>query len=451
VPGLRIESQHHGLSEEGKPNMKTAIAAAALTLISPAALYAQEAAPADQQEMTMLESRTADAVAVLQGARPAQEVFSPAFLGQVSAEQLAALNQQLEAQFGPLQGVESITPTGENGGEIALRFEKAIGRGIIAIEGGGNRMVEGLRLTAFEPVGDDPQTLAQDIAALPGNANALLVRLDPAGTMEPIVSHNADLPLALGSTFKLYVLSALSEAIEAGDLAWDQVVALDQQSYPSGQMQDWPAGSPVTVQTLAIMMISISDNTATDQLIELVGRDQVEAELIAAGNSAPGMSLPFLKTREMFEIKASGEAARAAYLAANADTRRALLDDLGEERIAIEDIERTFSGAPVALGIEWFASPNDLARLFNRMIAREDHTALSILSVNPSLPAAERAKWTYTGYKGGSEPGVLNLTWLLGGQDGEWYLATLGWNDEAAPVDQTTLELLGTRMVALGH
>ena len=44
-------------------------------------------------------------------------------------------------------------------------------------------------------------------------------------------------------------------------------------------------------------MIAISDNTATDHLIDLVGRDRVEAALTVFGHSDPAMTVPFLTTR----------------------------------------------------------------------------------------------------------------------------------------------------------
>ena len=51
--------------------------------------------------------------------------------------------------------------------------------------------------------------------------------------------------------------------------------------------QDWPKGAPVTLHTLATLMISISDNTATDQLIAIVGRDAIAEELRASGHAEP--------------------------------------------------------------------------------------------------------------------------------------------------------------------
>src|SRR5690606_39753601 len=50
--------------------------------------------------------------------------------------------------------------------------------------------------------------------------------------------------------------------LEAGDV-----------SLPTGILQEWPVGTPMTIQSLATLMISISDNTATDVLLRVAGRD----------------------------------------------------------------------------------------------------------------------------------------------------------------------------------
>jgi hypothetical protein len=36
--------------------------------------------------------------------------------------------------------------------------------------------------------------------------------------------------------------------------------------------------------------------------------------------------------------------------------------------------------------------------------------------------------WPYVGFKGGSEPGVLNMTYLLRRDDDKWFVVTLGFN-----------------------
>ncbi len=94
---------------------------------------------------------------------------------------------------------------------------------------------------------------------------------------------------AIGSAFKLYVLSTLSREIAARRRSWNDVVPLDQRSYPSGILQDWPQGTPMTLQTLATLMIAISDNTATDQLA-------------ATSHAAPELGQRFSTTREFFQL-----------------------------------------------------------------------------------------------------------------------------------------------------
>ncbi|TGD44549.1 hypothetical protein EEB11_02875 [Pseudotabrizicola sediminis] len=67
----------------------------------------------------------------------------------------------------------------------------------------------------------------------------------------------------------------------AGQRDWADVVRLDSHntSLPSGLMQDWPVGSSVTLHTATLLMIAESDNTATDLLIDLLGRDRIAARL----------------------------------------------------------------------------------------------------------------------------------------------------------------------------
>lgn len=55
----------------------------------------------------------------------------------------------------------------------------------------------------------------------------------------------------------------------------------------------------------------------------------------------------------------------------------------------------------------------------------------------------------YIGYKGGSEPGVLNLTWLFRSEAGQWFVITGAWNKPAALVDEARFHGLLTRAIQL--
>src|SRR3546814_9187674 len=91
----------------------------------------------------------------------------------------------------------------------------------------------------------------------------------------------------------------------------------------------WPRDTPVTLQSLANWMISVSDNSAADTLIHLLGRESIEARMVAAGHSTPSRNIPFLTTVEAFALKGNNFAdQRAAFLAGDdAAQRRVIRSD----------------------------------------------------------------------------------------------------------------------------
>jgi hypothetical protein len=80
-----------------------------------------------------------------------------------------------------------------------------------------------------------------------------------------------------------------------------------------------------------------------------------------------------------------------------------------------------------------------------------DPAGFEIMAINPSATPAILANWNYLGFKGGSEPGVINLTWLLTDKAGRDHLLTLGWNNPAAAVDEGKLETIAQRILLLPH
>ncbi|AKH41565.1 hypothetical protein FHS61_002053 [Altererythrobacter atlanticus] len=412
-----------------------------LLAVIPVGAWARDSAP-------ILDQRAEDIVAALNHEQDPADVFGLNFLSQVPPEQLDMLLGQLTSQFGTLLGVEFVEPIGSTGGaRIALRFERAIGKGLFQLEPSGERKIAGFRLTEFQPVEDNAGKVSSDLQALPGSVSVYFAPLEGGS---PILSINADRQLAIGSTFKLYVLAALTRSIAEGEHGWDEVIALGKRSFPSGQMQDWPDKAPVTAQTLASMMISISDNTATDTLIRLIGRDAVEAELAASGHSQPSLNVPFMTTREMFTMKAGPDDVLAAYRAGSASERERILSDIGDRPLELAQISEAFAAGPRAIDVEWLASGQDIAGIFRHIVALGDQTALDILAINPALSEDQQAGWPYIGYKGGSEPGVLNLSWLLRNEEGAYYVLSMGWNNPEAVLDQPAFELLSQRVLALG-
>jgi beta-lactamase class A len=72
---------------------------------------------------------------------------------------------------------------------------------------------------------------------------------------------------------------------------------------PSGGLQDEAAGTGFELSLCAECMISISDNTTTNHLIQTLDQRNVEEAIAAAGHSDPALNFPFLMTRELFLLK----------------------------------------------------------------------------------------------------------------------------------------------------
>lgn len=426
---------------------------AAMGLAMAAPLSAQQSEPQraespelQETEKTALRIRSEQVVGLLNGEGDPGELFTDGFLAAVPPSQLAAIAQQLTTQFGAALSVEGLYPINPTRAGLQVRLERAIAKGGIAIDPNDENRISELLFQEFEPVDDSAEKIEADLRALPGEVSALFA---PISGLPPVISIDPAKQMALGSTFKLYVLAALAQDIRKGDRSWDDVVALDTKSFPSGAMQDWPDGAPVTLHTLASMMISISDNTATDQLIKLLGKDRMAEILDASGHSAADLNNPFLTTRELFLLKGGDRDRLATYSAADAGVRSQILASLEDNPASVGQVQRAFSSGPVAIDVEWFGSAKDLENLFLFMGSYADDTTYDILAINPSAPPPVRDKWSYIGYKGGSEPGVLNLTWFLIDKEEQGHLLTLSWSNPDANIDQTQLELIAQRILSL--
>jgi hypothetical protein len=196
-------------------------------------------------------------------------------------------------------------------------------------------------------------------------------------------------------------------------------------------------------------MISRSDNSATDALLAALGRDKVEAILPMVGVQAPERNRPFLSTREAFALKLGDAALLARWNAADEAGRRALLDGvIAPVETAALDPTR-LGGPPLAIDeVEWFASPADIVRTLDWLRRNGGETALDILAINPGLGPNLARDFDYFGFKGGSEPGVLNTSFLLRNKAGRWIALSVSWNNVAAPLDEAKFVGLVSRLVA---
>lgn len=346
------------------------------------------------------------------------ELFSAEFLKAVPAAQLEPSLAGIKATIGPVLDIRPGTPpnylvetaTHEMSSDIVL---DAAGR------------ITGL---FFRPPSGKNTTIEESLAEIEAVAPHFAYLI----TRDGVTLHagGGDAALAVGSAFKLGVLKALRDQIDAGAHRWDEVVRLEAGdiSLPSGMIQGWPPGAPLTLHSLASLMISISDNTATDTLMRVVGRDAVEAALGIA---------PALTTRELFTLKTDRDLL-ARYQAGDLAAQRAVLVELASQPLP--------SGAglsPHDQGAEWYVPPTRLCALIDAV------GDLDVMSINPGV--ANKADWARVAFKGGSETGVLNLTTQLTAGDGARYCVAISWNDDKAIDESKATAAVATLLAILAR
>lgn len=331
-------------------------------------------------------------------------LLSENYLKAVPADVLRASFAGIRASLGAFQGVSA----------QARGWTLQFARGTLPVStlsiderGKITHLVWGIPAVQFA----DLQEAQAAFAALPGDVSLLVQQQGQA----PAVTLNASKLLGVGSAFKLGILSEAQAQVNAGKLKWtDEVTLTDNiKSLPSGTLQDAPAGTKYSVQDLATRMIRDSDNTATDLLLELVGRRGVEARL--------GQSV-VASTREFFALKnpANVELLRA-YRAAglNSAARREVLKAANTAPLpGVKDFDGTRT---LARDVEWFVSNRRLCQIMN------DVAALPATQASPGVTSKD--DFQQVSYKGGSEPGVLNLTTQVVTKAGKTYCVSATWND----------------------
>ena len=397
-----------------------------------------------------LSTRADDVLRLLQGEEIEAEVFDENFRNAVPPAQFRALAAQVRAQQGKPLAVESIVPQNANSATLGIRFEKSIGTINLALENSPPHRIAGLLLTGFEAAGETVSEVLAAVDALPGRQGVLIQKLE-AGNQPPIAALDPDGRYAIASAFKLYILAELDRAVQAGERKWSDVVTLGPKSHPSGISQNWPDGSPTTLHTLATLMISISDNSATDTLIRVIGQDRLAAMVRAAGHHRPDDLRPFLMTRQASALKMPVHAdLRTRFLSAGPTERERLLAEFDKD-LTLDSLDsRLLTSKPNFIDqLEWFATPRDMVSLLAYLNSNAGPETLAILAINPGIGQDAARKWSYFGYKGGSEPGVLSYNFLLRSKAGKAYALSVNWNNEQQSLQENELLALTTRLINL--
>ena len=317
----------------------------------------------------------------------------------------------------------------EKDGKIrGLRFAPAggVGRNVgnwKQFDNAMNRVPEGVSFGAYELVPVNPNVEGSPL------------------TMRVLAENGADRRLNVGATGYLYVVGAAAEEVAGKRMGWDDKVALKPEwnSLPPGEMRAMEGEHALREFVLRVM--DDSDNTAADHLLHHVGRDKVEAYL-AKMHLAAERNQPFLSSREVFALKTGKDKEMLAkFGVAGVEERRGMLakvaalpltEDAAEEWTDPTEIER----------VGWFASATECCRVMmdlHRLTQKEGMEPLSeALESNRGVKLSQEL-WSRAWYKGGDEPGVLNMTWLLERDDGRLFVMSIGWNNPKGEVKEARL------------
>ncbi|MEF3280154.1 MAG: class A beta-lactamase-related serine hydrolase [Elusimicrobiota bacterium] len=348
-------------------------------------------------------------------------VFDKSFFKLVSEEKTIEILKKLYEENGNVINVTSVTYHNEKNGDFFFHTEKNIIIPVSISVNDKGKITGVFFRPSFQKL-EDPSNIFKKFEALNYEKKAMLIK--KIGKVEDtIYSLNETTPLALGSAFKLYILAYLIKK----DIKWEKVIRINDKSrsLPTGKSHLFPKDAPVTIFSLAEAMISESDNTATDTLIDYLGRENIENSLSDFYNSRPEINIPFLKTSEVFKLKSSTQLAQD-YINLDIKGKRKLLKEIENDKIDIYKLDFT---RPVFINsIEWFASAEDICRLYEYFLKENNEYANSMLSINPGLDI-KTGRYIWAGYKGGSEPGVISANWILKSKNGDYYCVSSIIND----------------------
>jgi beta-lactamase class A len=110
---------------------------------------------------------------------------------------------------------------------------------------------------------------------------------------------NADERVSTASTIKLPIMAAVFAAVEAGKAKWSEELTLTQDERVSGSgiLGEISNGVRLPIRDVVHLMIVVSDNTATNMIIQRFTADMVNAEMDKLG-------LP--KTRSLRKVRGDG-------------------------------------------------------------------------------------------------------------------------------------------------
>jgi hypothetical protein len=305
-------------------------------------------------------------------------------------------------------------------------------------------------------------TQAADKFETLSEAPALLVaRIEPDGQCSALVDRNADQLRATASVFKIWVLGGVGRALAEGlATAGESIAMVASELAPGGTINSEPLGTVFSLADLAILMMGISDNTATDLLHERIGREAIGEVIRDFDVALPEVLTPLLGISEQFHLLYSFSLEVAqAYVDGSEAFQQQFLEEQIEPLGSLVGDPLPFFNESLLTSGTWRASPADICRAFahlRRLPQGSDAIAVvdRALGAQAAQPEVRNA-WDRVWYKGGSlsasstELRVLTHAWMLENAGEEPYVVIAMSNSDSGTIDQFAVQSVTGRILEL--
>jgi hypothetical protein len=229
---------------------------------------------------------------------------------------------------------------------------------------------------------------------------------------------------------------------------------------PGGTINSEPVGTLFRLADLAILMMGISDNTATDLLHERVGRALIGEVIRDFGVALPEVLTPLLGVSEQFHLLYSFPLEVAqSYVDGSEAFQQQFLEEQIEPLGSLVGDPLPYFNIPLLTSGTWRASPLDVCRAYaNLRRLPQGSDAIAVVDRALGAQAAQpevRNAWDRVWYKGGSlrvsttELRVLTHAWMLENAGDAPYVVVAMSNNESGNIDEFAVQSITGRILEL--
>jgi beta-lactamase class A len=308
------------------------------------------------------------------------------------------------------------------------------GRQDIRIHTGDDTLVDGFDVTTQPPAISSWRDIDTVLGKTDASYSWQVAKVND-GQCDRVAGTNTAQSLPLASIFKLYVLYAVADAVNAGTVSWGDQLTVTDKGKAVGSGMDLPVGAHISVRTAAEKMIATSDNMATDMLIGKVGTQAVEAALAGTGHHDPAAMTPFPTMYELFSVAWGQPDLRQQWKQATPQAREQLLQQANSHVYQPDPLRAHVPAS--GYGAEWYGSAEDICRVHVALQASAVGKAAPVKQILAAAPGIklDSQEWPYVGAKAGGLPGDLTFSWYAVDRTGQPWVVSfqLNWPRDHGP------------------